>query len=103
MLGQDPARIHDRMIPSLQHLDGLLWLLASLLLLTFLQRSLHREIQSAFLLLTRRPGVTQAIFALIFFPGVLLHELSHYLLAKLLRVPTGRISLLPQAQPDGIQ
>jgi hypothetical protein len=89
------------MIPSLQHFDGLLWLLASLLLLTFLQRSLHREIQSAFLLLTRRPGVTQAIFALIFFPGVLLHELSHYLLAKLLRVPTGRISLLPQAQPDG--
>ena len=82
-------------------LEGLAWLLAALLALVFLQRSLHREIQAFFLLLTRRPGVTQVLFALIFFPGVLLHELSHFIVAKLLGVPTGRFSLLPQAQPDG--
>jgi hypothetical protein len=81
--------------------DGLLWLLAALVLLVFLQRTLHREIQAVFLILTRRPGLTQAIFALIFFPGVFLHELSHFLVAKLLGVKTGKFSLIPQAQPNG--
>ena len=81
--------------------DGLLWLLAALVLLVFLQISLHREIQAVFLILSRRPGVTQVIFALIFLPGVFLHELSHFLSAKLLGVQTGKFSLIPQAQPNG--
>ena len=81
--------------------DGLLWLLVALAAFIYLQRLLHREIQAFFLILTRNPGVTQVLFALIFFPGVLLHELSHFLSAKLLGVPTGKFSLIPQAQPDG--
>ena len=81
--------------------NGLLWLVVALVVFVFLQRSLHREIQTFFLILTRSPGVTQVIFALIFFPGVLLHELSHFLSAKLLGVQTGKFSLIPQAQPDG--
>jgi hypothetical protein len=81
--------------------DGLLWLLAVLLVFVLLQRLLHREIQACFLILTRSPGVTEVLFALIFFPGVLLHELSHFLTAKILFVPTGKFSLIPQAQPDG--
>jgi hypothetical protein len=36
-----------------------------------------------------------------FLPGVLLHELSHYFIARLLGVPVGRISIIPQALPDG--
>jgi hypothetical protein len=81
--------------------DGLLWLLVALAVFVFLQRLLHREIQAFFLILTRSPGVTQVLFALIFFPGVMLHELSHFLIAKLLGVQTGNFSLIPQAQPDG--
>lgn len=88
-------------MPFLASFDGLLWMLATLVAFIFLQRALHREIQAFFLILTRRPGVTQVIFALIFFPGVLLHELSHFLAAKLLGVQTGGFSLLPQAQPNG--
>jgi hypothetical protein len=81
--------------------DGLLWLLAALFIMVFLQRILHREIQAVFLILTRRSGLTQAIFALIFLPGVFLHELSHFLMAKLLFVRTGKFSLIPQAQANG--
>ncbi len=81
--------------------EGLLWLLAALGIFIFLQRALHREIQAFFLILTRSAGVTQVLFAIIFFPGVLLHELSHFLSAKLLGVQTGRFSLIPQAQADG--
>jgi hypothetical protein len=85
----------------LSSFDGLLWLLVALVLLVFLQRTLHREIQAFFLILTRRPGLTQVIFALIFLPGVFLHELSHFFVAKLLGVTTGNFSLIPQAQPNG--
>jgi hypothetical protein len=75
--------------------------LVALVFLVFLQRSLHREIQAFFLILTRRAGLTQVIFALIFLPGVFLHEASHYLVAKLLWVRTGRFSIIPQVQPSG--
>ena len=81
--------------------DGLFWLLATLLLLLFLQRILHREIQAVLLIGTRNTSMTVGIFALIFFPGVFLHELSHWLMAKLLRAPTGGFSLIPQTMPDG--
>ncbi len=82
-------------------LDGLFWLLLTLVGLLFLQRVLHREIQSIFLIATRHPGVTVIVFSLIFLPGVFLHELSHLLMAKLLGVRTGRFSLLPEPLPDG--
>lgn len=81
--------------------SGLLWLLGTLVIFIFLQRALHREIQAFFLILTRSAGVMHVLFALIFFPGVLLHELSHFLSAKMLGVATGRFSLIPQAQANG--
>ena len=81
--------------------DGLFWLLLALLALIFFQRILHREIQAFFLIFTRHSGATQVIFALIFSPGIFLHELSHFLMAKLLGVPTGRFSIFPQAMPNG--
>jgi len=81
--------------------DGLVWLLFLIGPLLFVQRRLHFELQAVFLLMTRRPGVALGLFSLLFLPGVLLHETSHYLMARLLRVRTGRFSLLPQLLPSG--
>ncbi len=83
------------------NLDGLIWLSLLLAPLLVLQRSLHREIQAVLLLLTRRPDISLALFSLLFFPGVLLHEGSHYLTARLLGVRTGRFSLLPKPLENG--
>ena len=82
-------------------LPGLLLFLLTLLPLVFLQRLLHREVQAVFLITTRHPGLTVGLFSMLFFPGVLLHELSHFLVARLLGVRTGGFSLLPQVLPDG--
>lgn len=87
------------MVP--EDLRGLMWLLLLLGPLFFAQRSLHREIQAIFLLITRRSDLAIALFALLFFPGVLLHETSHFLMARLLGVRTGRLSLLPRPLPNG--
>jgi hypothetical protein len=81
--------------------DGLLLLLVLLIPLVFLQRGLHREFQAVFLIATRHESVTIWIFSLVFFPGVMLHELSHFLTAKLLGIRTGNFSLIPQAMPGG--
>lgn len=86
---------------SLAQLDGLLWLLLLLAPFLILQQQLHREIQSIFLLLTKRTDISLVIFSLLFFPGVFLHEGSHYLMARLLGVRTGRFSLIPRPLANG--
>ncbi|MEW5938081.1 MAG: hypothetical protein AB1750_00350 [Chloroflexota bacterium] len=79
---------------------GLLYFLLTLAPLVFLQRLLHREIQAVFLILTRHPALTIGLYSMLFFPGVLLHELSHFLMARLLGVRTGGFSLLPHVTED---
>ena len=80
---------------------GLLWFILMLLPLVILQRLLHREIQAVMLILTRNPQLTIGLFSILFFPGVFLHELSHFVMAKILRVRTGQISLIPKSLSDG--
>ncbi len=82
-------------------LSGLLWFLLMLVPLIILQRLLHREIQAVFLILTRDTRLTMGIFSMLLLPGVFLHELSHFVMAKLLRVRTGKFSIFPQSLPDG--
>lgn len=72
-----------------------------LLPLVVLQRLLHREIQAVLILLTRNTHLTIGLFSVLFFPGVFLHEFSHFLMAKILRVRTGGFSLMPQSMSDG--
>ncbi|MBL8089754.1 MAG: hypothetical protein JNJ43_05475 [Anaerolineales bacterium] len=69
--------------------------------LVFLQRLLHREIQVVTLLITRNLQLTLTIFSILFFPGVLLHETSHFLMAKILRVKTGKFSVIPKPMSNG--
>lgn len=80
---------------------GFTWFILTLVPLVFLQRLLHREIQVIILILTRSKALTIGLFSVIFFPGVVLHELSHFLMAKLLHVRTGRFSLIPRPLPGG--
>jgi hypothetical protein len=81
--------------------SGLIWFLLMLLPLVILQRLLHREIQAVLLISTRSPQLVIGLFAILFFPGIFVHELSHFLMAKLLRVRTGKISLVPATLPNG--
>lgn len=80
---------------------NLIWLFALLALLMLLQRQLHFESQAVFLLLTRRPEIAIVLFSILLFPGVVLHEGSHFLVASLFGVSTGRFSLLPKPLPKG--
>jgi len=82
-------------------IEGILSLLIILGAFILLQRRLHWEIQAVFLLLTRRQDLAIVLFSLLFLPGVFIHEVSHYLMARLLGVRTGRLSIVPRPMEDG--
>jgi len=64
-------------------------------------RWIHRHLQGLALLLTGDPDIALYLYALLLFPGVLLHELSHLLMARLLGVRTRGFSLRPATTPQG--
>lgn len=80
----------------------MLWLLVVFILQVFLLTQLKKEMVT--LLWKFSHAVTGSahlgvwIYALVFFPGTLLHELSHLLTAEILRVKTSDIVLLPKIQ-----
>lgn len=43
------------------------------------------------------------LFSFIFLPGTLIHELSHYIIAVLLRVSTGPLSIFPEFDKDHLE
>lgn len=66
-----------------------------------IQRRLHLELQAVFFLITRRVDVSLILVSILFLPGVVLHEVSHYLTAAMLGVPTGKFSLIPRPIRNG--
>lgn len=53
--------------------------------------------------ITRSEKLSAIIFAIIFFPGTFIHELSHWLAAKMLFVHTSGMEFLPQIHEDGVK
>jgi hypothetical protein len=79
------------------------WFAAALVPLLFLERWIHRHLQGVALLLVGDPEVAVRLYALPLLPGVILHEVSHALSARLLGASVGRISLLPGRKGDRVQ
>jgi hypothetical protein len=79
----------------------ILWVLITLPILLLSQRWIHRHLHGVAFLLTGNKNWALALYAIMLFPGVLLHELSHWLTATLVGVRTGSFSLLPRAKEDG--
>ena len=78
-------------------------LLVVLGLLLWADRWLHRHLQGVMLLLTNDPEIALWLYAIILLPGVILHELSHALVAAIVGVKIGRINILPRRVGKRIQ
>ncbi len=72
-------------------------------LLLLVERWIHRHLQGTMLLFTGDRKVAVILYALFLLPGVFLHEISHALVAMLLGVRVGRISLRPKMADQRIQ
>ncbi len=87
--------------PFFDSLTPLLWAGLAFPIVLVMQRWINRHLQGVALLVTGRVQWSIVIYAIIMLPGVLLHELSHWLTANILGVRTGRFSLWPKLQEDG--
>ena len=77
------------------------WLVAAFALMLLLHRWLEAHLQGVAYLITGHPMVATWVFFILFLPGTLVHELSHWLMAKLLAVHTGRVEIWPQVKQNG--
>jgi len=68
------------------------------MLLYWLQRWTNQHVQGIGVLLFGSSDAGMALLWFVLLPGVVLHELSHWLMARLLGVPTGRLRLVPSVQ-----
>lgn len=78
-----------------------IWVTIAFVILLFLQRWTHTHLHGLSLLITGKPEFALIFYAIVLLPGVVLHEVSHWLAASLLGVQTGKLSLLPRRQSDG--
>lgn len=74
-----------------------------LALLFFLSRQLLKALGRLLLRLTKNKKLATEILTLLFLPGTVIHELSHFLLATLLLVPTGRLHFSPVQEEERIK
>jgi len=78
-------------------------LLAVLALLLLADHWLHQHLQGIMFLLTGDAELALWLYALVLFPGVLIHESSHALVAKILGVRIGRMGIFPRRVGRRIQ
>lgn len=60
-----------------------------------------RQLFGFWLIVTKSKSWATRLFSLVMLPGTLIHELSHWIVAELLMVPTGSMKLTPVLTDDG--
>lgn len=82
-------------------MEYILLFFSELILLFFLSQHLTRTLASIIIAITKNQNITVWILSLLFFPGVLIHELSHLLMASVLFVKVGAVEFVPHIRGDG--
>src|SRR5437588_102405 len=72
-------------------------------LIFFLSRKLSSYLSIFFLKYTRSKKITIYLISLFFLPGVIVHELGHWLMANVLFVKTGEIEFMPQIHGEHLK
>lgn len=78
----------------------LVLLLAQLVALYFLSRWVSKSLFILFLFVFRTRSVAISLLLALTFPGTVIHELAHLFTAEILRVPTGKLTLVPESIRD---
>jgi len=79
----------------------LLAVVAALVALALLERWIHQHLHGLAFLALGDADAALVLYALLLLPGVMLHELSHWVTAKLLGVKTAGVSVWPRRQRNG--
>ncbi len=72
-------------------------------LLYFFSKVLSKSLSQIFLRITKSQTATIQLLSIIFLPGVILHELAHFLVASILFVKVGDMEFLPTISENAIK
>lgn len=82
---------------------GVLFAFFSVSALFFFSQKLTSALSQLVFHLTKKDTFSIQVLSVFFLPGVIIHELSHWLMANLLFVQTGDIEFFPQKQGDKVK
>lgn len=80
-----------------------LWFVALLVPLVWLKREISNRLLHVGWLLFHHEPAAVLLYFLIMLPGILIHEVSHLIVATVLGVRAGGLSLRPKVRRDGLQ
>ncbi len=78
-----------------------IFLVIFILLLYMVTVQLTSRLYGLFFLVSSSQKLALGMLSLILLPGTIIHEMSHFLIATILRVPTGKMSIFPEALEKG--
>ena len=84
-------------------MDIVLIFFLELFLLFLLSRLVQKNLSQFLFLVTGSVKWTIAILSLLFLPGTILHELSHYFFAAILLVPVGKMEFIPKLNGNSVK
>lgn len=74
-----------------------------LILMYVIQLAFNRYFYQTWLLVTASPIWAVRMYSLLMLPGTIIHELSHWLTAEILQVPTGKFNFIPVIENSSIK
>lgn len=74
-----------------------------LYVLFFLSKKITKGLYGFFYQVTKNRKTTAYLYALFFAPGTYIHELSHLLMSFFLRVPFGKLEIIPRFQDGNLK
>lgn len=80
---------------------NLLFLIFLLLLLFILSNKISLSLYRSVYLLTKNREFSIGILTTIILPGTIIHELAHFIMATILRVQTGELTIIPKIEENG--
>lgn len=84
-------------------LAQLLTFAGTLVVFMAISRWINRQVQNIGLRVSNSGAVAVMLYYLLMFPGILLHELSHFLTARLLGMRVGKFTVGPRRQQNAVE
>lgn len=94
------AEKRSKLIKAMEYF---LVLIGELIILFLLSQKISQATFMLFYKITRSQKISLIFFAILFYPGVLVHELAHFIMARILVVPAGKMEFVPVMRNGGVK
>lgn len=81
----------------------LILLTSEIVAMSFLARNVHQGLGNLIFKITHNKNITVYFMAILFLPGTIIHELSHFFAGLVLLVPVGEVEFIPEFENNSVK